>query len=210
MAPGIKDAPTVEPLPSLTEQRDYWDARWDRQRQPNYFQTRRGETVLAILQTLRLDNPTILDFGCGTGWFTERLCHVGRATGELENAREFFRTETQTAEDRLFFLQLRDVVQGTASIDYFQTQVEKLRAAAADGIVGDPIGVVELAAKRYRLTEPESADQGRLWSMLRSMAGLDGGARDALTRYTRALTGAYYFVPSTESIVRLESVDRAP
>jgi len=81
MAPGIKDAPTVEPLPSLTEQRDYWDARWDRQRQPNYFQTRRGETVLAILQTLRLDNPTILDFGCGTGWFTERLCHVGRATG---------------------------------------------------------------------------------------------------------------------------------
>ncbi|PYO11843.1 MAG: hypothetical protein DMD31_17790 [Gemmatimonadetes bacterium] len=55
--------------------------KWDRQRRPNYFQTRRGETVLAILQTLGLDNPTILDFGCGTGWFTERLCHVGRATG---------------------------------------------------------------------------------------------------------------------------------
>ena len=43
-----------------------------------------------------------------------------------------------------------------------------------------------------------SADQQRLSAMLESMAGLAGGARDALTRYTRPLTGAYYFVPSTE------------
>jgi putative iron-dependent peroxidase len=32
------------------------------------------------------------------------------------------------------------------------------------------------------------------------MVGLDGGTRDSLTRYTRPLTGAYYFVPSTESL----------
>ena len=38
--------------------------------------------------------------------------------------------------------------------------------------------------------------------MLESMAGLGGGARDALTRYTRPLTGAYYFVPSTEALQR--------
>ncbi len=80
MAPGLKGAAT-EPLPSLTEQRDYWDERWDRQREPNSFQTRRGDTVLAIVKKLGLDDPAILDFGCGTGWFTERLCHVGRATG---------------------------------------------------------------------------------------------------------------------------------
>jgi len=45
-----------------------------------------------------------------------------------------------------------------------------------------------------------SADQQRLSKMLESMAGLAGGARDALTRYTRPLTGAYYFVPSTERL----------
>ena len=45
-----------------------------------------------------------------------------------------------------------------------------------------------------------SADQRRLSTMLESMAGLSGGVRDALTRYTRPLTGAYYFVPSTESL----------
>jgi porphyrinogen peroxidase len=48
-----------------------------------------------------------------------------------------------------------------------------------------------------------SADQQRLSAMLESMAGLAGGARDALTRYTRPLTGAYYFVPSTERLRQL-------
>jgi putative iron-dependent peroxidase len=47
-----------------------------------------------------------------------------------------------------------------------------------------------------------SADQERLTAMLRSMAGLESGTRDALTRFTRPLTGAYYFVPSAESIRR--------
>jgi porphyrinogen peroxidase len=48
-----------------------------------------------------------------------------------------------------------------------------------------------------------SAEQRPLAAMLESMAGLAGGARDALTLYTRPLTGAYYFVPSTESLRRV-------
>ena len=45
-----------------------------------------------------------------------------------------------------------------------------------------------------------SADRRPLASMLESMAGLTDGTRDALTRYTRPLTGAYYFIPSIESL----------
>jgi putative iron-dependent peroxidase len=45
-----------------------------------------------------------------------------------------------------------------------------------------------------------SAEQQRLAAMLESMAGLTDGVRDELTTYARALTGAYYFVPSTESL----------
>ncbi|HEY4931504.1 MAG TPA: Dyp-type peroxidase [Terriglobales bacterium] len=45
-----------------------------------------------------------------------------------------------------------------------------------------------------------SADQRRLSTMLESMVGQTTGVRDALTRYTRPLTGAYYFVPSAESL----------
>jgi len=48
-----------------------------------------------------------------------------------------------------------------------------------------------------------SADQRRFSSMLESMAGLTTGVRDALTRYSRPLSGGYYFVPSTESLGRL-------
>ncbi len=47
-----------------------------------------------------------------------------------------------------------------------------------------------------------SATQRPLHAMLESMAGLAGGDRDALTRYTRPLTGAYYFVPSNEALQR--------
>jgi porphyrinogen peroxidase len=48
-----------------------------------------------------------------------------------------------------------------------------------------------------------SADQKRLSRMLESMAGLVTGSRDALTRFSQPLSGAYYFVPSVESLRRL-------
>jgi putative iron-dependent peroxidase len=46
-----------------------------------------------------------------------------------------------------------------------------------------------------------ASEQRPLQEMLESMAGTNGGTRDALTRYTNALTGAYYFVPSTEALL---------
>ena len=42
-----------------------------------------------------------------------------------------------------------------------------------------------------------------LQAMLESMAGLKSGARDALTRYTSPVSGAYYVIPSIESIADL-------
>jgi putative iron-dependent peroxidase len=47
-----------------------------------------------------------------------------------------------------------------------------------------------------------SADQRPLATMLESMAGIGDGVRDALTRYTQPLTGAYYFVPSIQGLRR--------
>ena len=48
-----------------------------------------------------------------------------------------------------------------------------------------------------------SAEQNRLSRMLDSMAGLVTGTRDALTCFTVPFTGAYYFVPSVESLRQL-------
>jgi putative iron-dependent peroxidase len=50
-----------------------------------------------------------------------------------------------------------------------------------------------------------SCDQQRLARMLTRMAGAEDGIRDALTRYTTAVSGAYYFVPSVEALRRFAS-----
>ena len=47
------------------------------------------------------------------------------------------------------------------------------------------------------------SEQRPLAAMLESMAGSAGGTRDALTRYTSPLTGAYYFIPSTDALRRV-------
>jgi putative iron-dependent peroxidase len=48
-----------------------------------------------------------------------------------------------------------------------------------------------------------AAGREPLQTMLESMAGLKTGARDALTRYTTPVSGAFYVVPSIESIAAL-------
>ena len=45
-----------------------------------------------------------------------------------------------------------------------------------------------------------SRDQHRLSRMLSRMAGAEDGIRDALTLYTTVVSGAYYFVPSVETL----------
>ncbi len=46
------------------------------------------------------------------------------------------------------------------------------------------------------------AQQQPLQTMLESMAGVRDGVRDALTKYTHAVSGAYYFMPANEVIAR--------
>lgn len=48
-----------------------------------------------------------------------------------------------------------------------------------------------------------AARQEVLAAMLLSMIGSDDGQRDALTRFTRAVSGAYYLVPSAERLAAL-------
>jgi putative iron-dependent peroxidase len=52
-----------------------------------------------------------------------------------------------------------------------------------------------------------SAQQRPLAAMLENMAGLTDGIRDELTVYTTALTGSYYFVPSTQDLRRWGAIE---
>lgn len=50
-----------------------------------------------------------------------------------------------------------------------------------------------------------SCEQSRLQRMLERMAGREDGVRDAITRYTTPLTGAYYVIPSITALTRFAS-----
>ena len=52
-----------------------------------------------------------------------------------------------------------------------------------------------------------SAGQRPLIAMLESMVGIPDGVRDALTRYTRPHSGAYYFVPSLDAVRRFSPAE---
>lgn len=67
-------------LPSLEQQERYWEY-WQATRSMSGWGAKRAEVVLKAVEKLELDHPRILDFGCGTGWFTEELARFGNATG---------------------------------------------------------------------------------------------------------------------------------
>ena len=69
--------------PTLDVQTEYWNDKWDwsRTKYPHDWAWRRGEKILAYVNSLRLARPAILDFGCGTGWFAGKLAELGPTTG---------------------------------------------------------------------------------------------------------------------------------
>jgi 2-polyprenyl-3-methyl-5-hydroxy-6-metoxy-1,4-benzoquinol methylase len=71
--------------PSIEEQATYYDSwnacyRLEGFEEIEHESQARGKKVLQMLQSLPLTHPTILEVGCGTGWFTEVLCGVGKVT----------------------------------------------------------------------------------------------------------------------------------
>lgn len=105
-----------------------------------------------------------------------RRQHVGRHVGELEAAATYYREETQQADDVAFWLKVRDVLAGMLKQPALDAYLRKLRGAAADPIAADPVAVVEVTAKRFRLTDPEKN------SVLRHFLG-GHNQRQELTRY---------------------------
>ena len=91
-------------FPTLKEQEEYWEG-WQETRSISAWSLRRAEAIEAILRSLNLDRPAILDFGCGNGWFTERLSNFGQATGidlsqkAMARARALFPHATFLAGD---------------------------------------------------------------------------------------------------------------
>lgn len=64
----------------LSQQEQYWNM-WQDSRSINSWVQRRSRLMLALLKSLDLQDPKILDFGCGNGWFCPELAKHGEVTG---------------------------------------------------------------------------------------------------------------------------------
>ncbi len=70
--------------PDLSDQQGFWNTWNSTLRDPknlNSWSLRRGQTIAELVRSLAIEHPKILDFGCGTGWLTERLAEFGETTG---------------------------------------------------------------------------------------------------------------------------------
>ena len=71
-------------MPSSEEILAFWNA-WDEAyleiRPLDSMSVLRGERALNHVKKLHLDNPAILEIGCGSGWLSSQLNSYGRVTG---------------------------------------------------------------------------------------------------------------------------------
>lgn len=129
-----------------------------------------------------------LDFRlvCLNGMIREaaiRKAHLGRAgRGEdaLEDAREFFRTETRIADDRAFFLKVQDAVGAMFDPERFVARIQEYKDADERLIEADPIKVVEVTAKKFGLNEGERGSV--LKHFMQGNAFSQWGLANAITR----------------------------
>jgi hypothetical protein len=86
-----------------------------------------------------------------------RKTHVGRALGTDDDGITVFKDDTLQADDRAFFLKVRDVVQAAVSETSFLQAAQKLQRTLQIPLVGNPVKTVEVLAQRYVLTDGEQA-----------------------------------------------------
>lgn len=84
-----------------------------------------------------------------------RKSHVGRSAEASENEITLFKDDTLEAEDKAFFLKVRDIVQAAVSEATFVLAAEKMRRTLGIGLAGDPARTVESLGVRYLLNEQE-------------------------------------------------------
>ena len=88
--------------------------------------------------------------------FGTRRNHVGRlVTDTGEDAYRLFAEETLIADDRAFFLKVRDVVRGAMSETVFRRIVGQMREAAGAKLDDDPVQAVEVLSKKHALNGEE-------------------------------------------------------
>ena len=84
-----------------------------------------------------------------------RKTHVGRILQSEEEAITVFRDDTLVADDKAFFMKVRDVVEAAVSEATFRQVAQKMQKTLDIKLTGDPVKAVEELANRFTLNESE-------------------------------------------------------
>lgn len=146
-------------------------------------------------------DPLLFRLVCANGLIVNdsrmRKTHVGRGSGSFDNVSEFLRDETREADDKAFWMKVRDVISASLSSIGFDRFVERFAEAQKEKIEGDPFKVVELTRKQYSLSDTES--KGVLTNLLASGDMSRFGLVNAVTLHAQA-------VPSYDRSTELEKL----
>lgn len=109
--------------------------------------------------------------------------HVGRRAArgqDLDEAVELFRDDTRRADDKAFFLKVRDVTRSMFDPERFEARLDEYRIAGTRAIEAKVTDVVEVTAKRFGLSEGES--DGVLQHLIKGGDLSAWGLANAITR----------------------------
>jgi SAM-dependent methyltransferase len=156
---------------SIEEQRNFYNERWA---EGNYINRLKLERCIAILESLKslpVTRPEIIDLGCGAGWLTSILAHVGPTVGvdlsdlAIEAARAKYPAVKFIQADLTHWdhapLGSFDVVISQETIEHFADQRQYLDLANK---LLRPHGYLILTTPNARTFAAMREDQQQTWS----------------------------------------------
>lgn len=131
--------------------------------------------------------PLIYRLACTNGMiakdFSTKKYHVGRAAEE--NAFQLFSDETMIADDKAFFLKVRDTVKSAVELAKFSQIVQQLKDATQQPIEGNPVKTIDVLADDFHYSQEESS--GILNHLIRGGDLTAYGLSNAITRTSQDL-----------------------
>ncbi|MFY9329948.1 MAG: DUF932 domain-containing protein, partial [Georgfuchsia sp.] len=131
--------------------------------------------------------PLLFRLVCSNGLIAAdrslRKTHVGRALGTEDERIQVYQDDTLRADDKAFFLKVRDVVQAAVSEATFRQTAQKLQKTLNIPLVGDPVKTIEVLAQRYTLNDTERAGVLRHLIAEGQLSGY--GLVNAVTHYSQ-------------------------
>lgn len=156
---------------SIEEQRQFYNERWADSAYINRLKLERCIAILESLKSVPITEPAIIDLGCGTGWLSSILVHIGPTVGvdlsdlAIEAAKQkyplvkFVQADIQNCSH--LELGSFDVVVSQEVIEHFIDQSQHLHLAHK---LLRPQGYLILTTPNAKTFAAMPDDQRKAWS----------------------------------------------